>query len=278
MSDIIDARNRIAQDHVVAPLPARICMLGRPSSRNGRMRNPTAEPGPFPVEAVLSAPDADRLASTLERLRHSGLEAFAIAGGVAFASRLGLPRPLRDVDLVIEDASNIPETLGASFLVSHVHLQARPGRMLLQLVDPATALRVDVFGAGPGVIERSRPVPFRDAMEPMVGLADMAGRLAAVLLGLASDEAVPAKHAADFLALADMVDDEANAWADHRRQGQPESFAMARAAVRELTAAKPDLLVDWHPWTPAPRCPDCLLVGRLKPAQDGEIIALLGYR
>ena len=243
------------------------------------MRNPTAGPSPSPVETVLSEQDAGRLASTLARLRGGVLTRFSIAGGVTFASRLGQPRPLRDLDLVIEDASCIPEALSADFLVSHVRLHARRGCMLLQLVDPATALRVDVFGAGPGVIARSHPVPFSDAMEPMVGLADMAGRLTSVLLGLASDEAVPAKHAADFLALADMVDDEETvAWADHRRRGQPGSFATARAAVRELIAARSDLLVEWHHRMQARPCPDCHSQGQLKLASDAAIVAALGYR
>lgn len=244
------------------------------------MSDADISPNTTPVEAVLSAPDADRLSATLTRLRGSGLTRFSIAGGVAFASRVGLPRPLRDLDLVVDDASHIPEALGAGLLVSHVHLQARPGRMLLQLVDPATALRIDVFGAGPGVMARSRLAPFRDAMEPMVGLADMAGRLAAVLLGLASEEAVPAKHANDFLALADRADDDeaAAAWADHRRRGQPGSFETARAAVLDLIAARPDQLVEWRPWTTVPPCPECRAGGRLTLAPDAEIMALLGYR
>lgn len=244
------------------------------------MTKPDADATPSPVETVLSPEDADRLAVTLGRLRGAGLEAFSIAGGVAFASRLGMARPLRDLDLVVEDASRIPEGLGAAFLVSHLHLDARRGRMLLQLVDPAIALRVDVFGAGPGVLARSGPVPFRAAAIPMVGLADMAGRLAAVLLGLAAGEPVPAKHAADFLALAGAVDGDGAeaAWADHRRRHQPDTFAAARDAVRELVATCPERLVEWKPRTDAPPCPECRPHGMLRPAPDAAIVAALGYR
>jgi hypothetical protein len=94
-----------------------------------------------------AAGDFARLARVLDKLAAHGLDA-AITGGVAIEAHLGAagqPRDdwtLNDLDLVVPDLSAIPRAIPESFLVRHIHPNAPPGRMLIQiLLDDRGGLR-----------------------------------------------------------------------------------------------------------------------------------------
>lgn len=141
---------------------------------------------PFSDEA------ADRLTRSLANLNRSGLHEFAVTGGVAIALYLAKvnsrasERRLNDLDIVIENATAIPAKLADNFLISHVHLDARLGRMLLQIVDPNTALRIDIFGIYGDTLARSEAVEFREGHIRLVSLDDLLARLTRLLLDLAA--------------------------------------------------------------------------------------------
>lgn len=109
------------------------------------------------------SPD-ERLAACLRPLfRHADANAIALTGGVAIEIHLsagGWPRPrraLNDVDFVSQGPGAISPRAAAVFLVSHFHLpHAGYRKFMVQLVDPASRLRVDVFPAVAGSIERAR--------------------------------------------------------------------------------------------------------------------------
>ena len=97
--------------------------------------------------------DADRLSVCLARLTpHLDSDAVALTGGVAMRlglSALGLQFPrqgLADLDFVATSLDAVRSTAAASFLVSHYHV-AGPGvpKFLVQLVDPESCLRIDIF-------------------------------------------------------------------------------------------------------------------------------------
>ncbi|WP_237477864.1 hypothetical protein [Lichenibacterium dinghuense] len=217
------------------------------------------------IDSTLSPDEAGRAAATLARLRGSGLDP-ALTGGMAIAWHMAgvdgagpTRRPLHDLDLVVEGVGSIPDGLGADFEIRHLHPDAPPGRMLAQLWDPSTALRVDVFGAHGDTLSRCAEASLSEGRLRVVSREDLAARLASLLLDLALGEAVAPKHASDFSALVPGVDAAAMAaaWADHRRRRHPESFAEARAAVLDLVAARPDLLVtpdSPYRISPCPRC------------------------
>jgi len=238
------------------------------------------------IDSALSDQDTDRLIHSIDRLSQHGLREFAITGGVAIAFHLaratGLPgnRRLHDLDIVVASAGELSPKLADAFLISHTHPEARPGRMLLQVVDPITALRVDIFGAYGDTLARSQTLAFRGDPVRFVSPADLTARLAALLLDLGLRESVPAKHARDFdtLSAACPLDDAETAWRDHRRQRHPEGFTEACQMVRELIGEHRHLLVDAPALRGGHSCPQCRESAVFKLARDEEIAALLGYR
>ena len=95
----------------------------------------------------------DRLSGCLDRLiPHVRLDSIAITGGIgmhpgmAGLGRQGLRDDIADLDLVAASTGAIRPTVVEQFLVSHYHV-VRPGvpKFMIQLVDPVSRIRVDVF-------------------------------------------------------------------------------------------------------------------------------------
>src|SRR5215471_5897130 len=98
---------------------------------------------------MLEPPDVRRATAVVETLLAYGFRG-ALTGGLAIDAQLrahGRPverRPLNDIDFVVESFASIPESLAGPFLVHHVHPDATDGKTLLQLVDEAHRVRVDL--------------------------------------------------------------------------------------------------------------------------------------
>ena len=236
---------------------------------------------PATVGAVgLAAADVDRVAGALCALRRNGLARFALAGGVAAAVHLGAgtgrPRALNDLDLVVPDADAIPASLADGMLVNHLHFRARPGRMLMQIVDPATSLRVDLFGSVGGQMGRAGPGLASLAGARILSRPDLVARLTRLLLDLADGEPVARKHARDHAALsgADLDGIDA-AWADHRREHHPADYGEARRRALEVIRSEAGLLVDAPPGFGRP-CRLCAEQRGFRIAPEEHIAAVLG--
>jgi hypothetical protein len=133
-----------------------------------------------------------RLRDCLERLRpHVDVEALALTGGVA----LGVHRPalarLADVDFVAARMDAVRPSVTRELLVSHYHVA--PDKPLVQLVDRATRLRIDVFFDRAGSVARAT---VRDGWR-VVAAADLLAHKRALL-----GKPVDPKHWRDIVALA----------------------------------------------------------------------------
>lgn len=204
------------------------------------------------IDPTLEYDEARRAAATLGRFRSLGVD-HALTGGLAIAwhtfqdaGTAPIRRPLHDLDLVVESLQSIPTNLGKFFEVWHVHADAPRGRMLVQLYDRSTALRIDVFSAYGDTLRRCRDTSLSGTAQRVVSREDLVARLASLLLDLARGESVAPKHAKDFSALLPNIDMAAMAaaWQDHRRSRHPADFDEACATVLELVKARPDLLVS----------------------------------
>src|SRR5262245_6811075 len=98
-------------------------------------------------------PEAARLADCVSRLTpHLELNRIALTGGVAMQvglTSLGLPgvrHCVADLDLVATSLDSVRSSVVNHFLVSHYHV-VRPGvpKFMIQLVDPVSRIRIDVF-------------------------------------------------------------------------------------------------------------------------------------
>jgi len=107
--------------------------------------------------------DVQRLSATLSRLLpHTDRSAIALTGGVAIqihCHEAGVScgrTAIADVDFVAGSVDAIAPSVAASLLVSHFHLP-HPGypKFMVQVVDPETRLRIDVFPDLVGSIARA---------------------------------------------------------------------------------------------------------------------------
>ena len=79
--------------------------------------------------------------------------------GMARLGRQGSRDEIADLDLVAASMDAISPSVVGPFLVSHYHV-VRPGvpRFMIQLVDPASRIRVDVFPDLVGSLVDARPI------------------------------------------------------------------------------------------------------------------------
>jgi hypothetical protein len=112
----------------------------------------------------LSASDTQCLSASINRLlAHARRDEIALTGGVAIelglasVGRPGARTSITDLDFVVSGPGAVPETVSDDFLVSHYHLpQPDVPNFMLQLVDPVTALRIDIFPDLVGSLTQAR--------------------------------------------------------------------------------------------------------------------------
>ncbi len=136
-----------------------------------------------------------RLRTCLERLRpHVDADDLALTGGVALGVHLPERARLADVDFVARQMSAVRPSVTRQFLVSHHHVA--PARPMLQLVDPETRLRVDVFPDAAGCVARAA----RHDGWLVVAAADLLAHKRAL-----ATRPVDPKHWRDIVALSELV-------------------------------------------------------------------------
>lgn len=233
---------------------------------------------------ILTHDDADRATAVVEALLAHGVRG-ALTGSLAIGAQLHARgghsprRPLNDIDLVVPDVAAIPESVADAFLLHHVHPFAPAGKILVQLIHPQRAVRVDLFRTVGGTLLRSRPLCGDTSPLDVVALEDLVARTTAYVYGrLSTRRAVEAKHAQSLDALSRVCDglllDEA--WRDHRGEILA-SFPEALRAARRLLARDPELVTNGGysaVVTPCPRCED---FGRFRRADPERIVGILGY-
>jgi len=102
---------------------------------------------------ALSSADIDRLSGCLDRLNpHAQMDNLAMTGGVAMQlglavlGRQGSRKEVADLDLVAACIGAVRPGVVEQLLVSHYHV-VQPGvpKFMIQLVDPKSRIRIDVF-------------------------------------------------------------------------------------------------------------------------------------
>jgi hypothetical protein len=86
-----------------------------------------------------------------------------------------------------------------------VHPFDPPCKTMMQLVDADTSLRVDVFRTNGEIMSRAILVDGPSGPIRVISVEDVVACEARLLLDLAASVPVPAKHANDYLRLADLV-------------------------------------------------------------------------
>ena len=214
----------------------------------------------------------------LAKLDACGFRNFAVTGGIAISLHAPdlKPRALWDLDLVVESVDALPVGLGDAFLVRHFHPHVRRGRTLIQLVDEAERLRIDVFTAYGASMSRATRV----SGLAVLSVEDLVARLASILMDLDRGRTVDRKYLARFEQIAPQVDENIMpiAWTEQRKQDDPATFAEAAARLRTAAKAHAALLHDPVYATAAgSACLDCAPSQTFKCAPPERFLPILGY-
>jgi hypothetical protein len=238
------------------------------------------------MQRVLSIGDATRAFSTLRKIALHEVSRWVLVGGLAVefhCLRVGRFHPIRhlnDIDFVAPAFESIPETLAQDFLFRHVHPFGPPGKTMMQLIDADTSLRVDVFRAAGGIMSRAISVDVPSGALRVISVEDVLAHEARLLLDLAASLPVPAKHADDYLRLAELVKSSnmETAWQDHRKPAHPMTFDETNTLLKGLIANRRNLLIipDYSKDT-AEICPRCVRTSPFQLADPNVVLSLLGY-
>ncbi len=237
---------------------------------------------------VLSFADRERLATTLWRLTQIATGPLLVVGSIALRIHLhrrdypALDRSLNDLDLAVSDLDSLPVVEGKVFLVSHYHPKSAlssSGRMLLQLVDEETRLRIDIFQTLAGAIDRASSLGDSSSL-CVVSVEDILVRTLLVLQAQAASGMATTKYVETIQRLSDIVNMErANQlWATARNADQPASIHAAIAYADGLLRARPssDRVVEYGRLDDPP-CDLCERTDRYPLADKQRIFDTLGY-
>ena len=222
----------------------------------------------------------------LRLLAEHDISQWALTGGTAIELHLrqmGAPsvvRPLHDLDFVAANFDCLPSGLGKAILIRHAHPHDPPAKTMLQAVDPATSVRVDVFRAYGAEMERAQTFLVFDIALRVVAFEDLVARHARLCCGLLRGEVLAPKFARDFLRMAGVTQPASieSVWQEHRKLGDPPSFAEVAGLLRAAIATRADLLIEPVYSTDVEEvCPRCESTASFPLTDARRVFALLGY-
>jgi hypothetical protein len=235
--------------------------------------------------AFLDPEDARRVADVMAKLSTHGFHEAAMTGGLAIEAQLtanghlSRRRALNDLDFVVGSFVSIPRAVANEFLVHHVHPDAPPGKILLQLIDRDRALRIDLFRAFGATLARTDVLAGPAGSLKVVSIEDLVVRTTAhVYVRLRQHRPVDVKHAQAFRRLVgfgarEKID---AAWVDHR-QDLEETFQDASRQAERLLTLYPELLIHERYSSIVTPCEQCRDYGAFRRAEPDTILSVLGY-
>ncbi len=163
----------------------------------------------------LGFPDSEleRLFGCLGKLMpHVRRDDFAVTGGVAIEfglaeiGRPGYRTTVADLDCLVSSLDAIAPSVCNSFLVSHYHVAgARVPKFMVQLVDPISAMRVDVFPDFVGSVARAGLVQIGAEHVKMIALDDILTHKLLTISKASPTQPVDPKHANDAYVLGEVL-------------------------------------------------------------------------
>lgn len=238
------------------------------------------------MKSFLSIGDATRAFNALRKLSLHEVSRWVLVGGLAVefhCARIEHShriRHLSDIDFVAPSFDCIPESLARDFLFRHIHPFDPPGKTMMQLIDADTSLRIDVFRADGGIMTRAISVDVPSGPLRVISVEDVLAHEARLLMDLDANMPVPAKHAADYLRLAELTgsSDIESAWQDHRKPTHPMTFSETDTLLRGLIATRRKLLISPDYSKDAEEmCRRCVPTPPFQLADPSVVLSLLGY-
>jgi hypothetical protein len=142
-------------------------------------------------------------------VRHVDIDDVALTGGVAIQVGLAVRRQIgpresiADLDLVASHLGAVAPTVCGDFLVSHYHVpQPSMPKFMVQLVDPESRVRVDVFPDLVGSLEQADWVTIVGHKLKVLSLESILEHKLETLSKASADKPVDPKHFRDARKLA----------------------------------------------------------------------------
>jgi hypothetical protein len=151
--------------------------------------------------------------------------------------------------------------------------------MLLELIDEARAIRIDLFRALGSTHSRAATLDAETGALDVVSVEDLVARTTALVCGsLRRGKSVDVKQATALTRLLGLGRPEqlAAAWNDHRQQ-VPGTFDEASREAARLLDGHPELVVVEEHFSDVTPCVRCRAHGPFRPAPSGRIVEILGY-
>jgi hypothetical protein len=174
-------------------------------SSSATERSPTAQ-GFCDAELARLSACLSRLLPSLRRKDVAMTGGVAIQVGMAEVGRQGVRAVIADLDLVMSSLETVVPSVAESFLVSHYHA-VQPGipKFMVQLVDPVTRIRVDMFPDLVGSLARAKAVQIGTQVIRMLELEDIFEHKLLMLAKASTAHPVDPKHAEDAYALGELL-------------------------------------------------------------------------
>lgn len=240
------------------------------------------------ADIFISPADARRFAEVLALLSKHFVEPMIVTGSFAAEWQMQekggevRKRRLNDIDLVAaKGLAGIGAGLKTDFLIHHFHPTREAGNVFVQLVEPRSCTRVDIFSPrSPLLSARTSKVNIDGTNCELLSAEDLTARLLAIVGIVLDGTSVDPKYL-DALKRLMVVTDPgltAELWNDYRRSSDPADLNDAFHAVTHMLGERSDLLrpVEYSQDINA-ECPWCIVSDDFPLAPRTQIYEMLGY-
>lgn len=240
------------------------------------------------TEIFVSHADASRFAEVLSLLSKHFIESMIVTGSFAVEWQVrkkngdARKRPLNDIDVVaLKGLAGIGNSLRTDFLIHHFHPTRETGNVLIQLVEPKTETRIDVFSPRtPSLLERTSKVNIDGTDCDILSAEDLAARLLAIVGAVLDGVSVDPKYLDSLQRIIKSADTALTArlWKDYRRSGDSPDLNEVLNAVTIRVRERGDLLKPTeYSHDVNAECVWCVESDDFPLAPRSEIFEILGY-
>lgn len=232
-----------------------------------------------------SVSDTKRVKTHLTKLLpYIDTDKMAIVGGLAIRyllSKAGVDYPLRsfnDLDLMVENANAVSQTVSNDFLIYHYH-PSQNNSFYIVLVDPISRTKVDIFDWNPP-LEKYITVEFEGYKLKMRSVEDQLVKTVYDIQRISEEKKVDPKQFEDTKLLMQIVDLKKadKLWRKRNFKGYPGSLEKAIERANKIAKQHP----QWLQRDPFKRvepyhCVACKSTKEFKITPMKEIYKILGY-
>ena len=199
-----------------------------------------------------NAGDVKKCQSVLEKVV-SHIQQPVLTGSLALNCHLAIRNLLvektsfNDLDLVVLQEAELTSSITKDFWVAHYHPGQKRGRILLQLVEKSTLLRVDIFTTFSASFKnRLVNVTINNTACRLIATEDLVARLLSILGGVLQDEHIDPKYLQRFYALEPLVNEVIinDVWREYRKGYMPHDYFEASILIQKNLREHPERLKE----------------------------------